>query len=250
MSRRDERRPRRRTRSPASRLRPYWVILTLVLVVVAAAALGGASWKGFEPKQIDVFGNRVVSRDDIVRSAQIRLDESMWLQDTRAMTARIDELPYVESASVHRVPPSHVVIVVTERVPLAVAENGSQSAIVDRHLRVLAPADGSEKLAHLIVPASIVLEPGRTLPVPAPQLAGDLDTLGTAHIDVAQLSLDRYGQLQARLRDGTRVLFGDDDDLAVKARLLPAIQLKLARSPQPVAAIDLRALATPIVVYK
>jgi cell division protein FtsQ len=246
----DARRVRRRGPSRAARLRPYWVVLALLLIAGVAVALGGASWQGFAPKRVDVIGNSVVPRQDVLLAAGVRTDRSMWLQDTHAMAARIEALPYVADAAVHRVPPSEIVIVVTERVPLAVADNGFTSAIVDRNLRVLAPAPPHEKMAHFLLPAGTPLDLGRTLGDPAPQMAADLDVLTAARVDVASLDVDKYGQLSATLGDGTRVLFGDDADLAAKARLLPAIRAKLAQSVQPVAAIDLRAIATPVVVYK
>ncbi|MGR4065159.1 MAG: cell division protein FtsQ/DivIB [Vulcanimicrobiaceae bacterium] len=241
---------RRRGPSRAARLRPYWVILVLLLIVGAVAAISGASWQGFEPRRVDVVGNSVVSRDDILLAAGVRSDRSMWLQDTGAMAGRIQALPYIESAAVHRVPPSEVVIVVTERVPLAVAGNRLQNVIVDRKLRVLAPAGATDTLPRFVLPSDTSLDLGRTLGEPAPQLAADLDVLAAAHADVGTLELDKYGELIATMRDGMRVLFGDDADLQAKVRLLPAIEAKLARSPQPVAAIDLRAIATPVVVYK
>jgi len=256
MSRRDTT-PKRRKKSAASKLSRFW-ILALVLVVVAA--IGGyvaATWSGFDPSKIAVAGNDAkVPTEQVLAAAAIDPRRNVWLQNTHAASARVEALPYVATARVHRLFPAHVTIVVTERVPWAVVgAYGSTHGrvLVDADLRVLsALADDA--------PATLpTIETNRPVALPVASfvrdhqvtaMRDDLDALRTAHVDVVDLRYDKYEDLIAKLRDGTIVLLGDDgEDMQKKIGLIGPIRSQLAKG-RPIAAIDLRAPNTPVVRYK
>lgn len=256
MSRRDTT-PKRRKKSAASKLSRFWI---LALVLVVASAIGGyfaATWSGFDPTKIAVTGNDAnVPTAQVLAAAAIDPQRNVWLQNTHAASARVEALPYVATARVHRLFPAHVTIAVTERVPWAVVgAYGSTRGrvLVDADLRVLsAIADDA--------PATMpTIETNRPVALPVasfvhdPQVTAmrdDLDALRTAHVDVVDLHYDKYESLIVRLRDGTTVLLGDDgEDLQKKIGLIGPIRSQLAKG-RPIAAIDLRAPNTPVVRYK
>lgn len=256
MSRRDAT-PKRRKKSAASKLSRFW-ILALVLVVVAA--IGGyfaATWSGFEPSKIAVTGNDAkVPTAQVLAAADIDPQRNVWLQNTHAASARIEALAYVATARVHRTFPARVTIAVTERVPWAVVGaygTDRGRVLVDGDLRVLSVvADDAPTTMPTIETNKPVALPVASF-VHDPQVAAmrdDLDALRNAHVDVADLRYDKYESLIAKLRDGTIVLLGDDgEDLQKKIGLIGPIRAQLAKG-RPIAAIDLRALNTPVVRYK
>ena len=145
---------RRRKASQVARLKPFWIPIALVTVLVLAALSVGGTWSGFNPTQVAVSGNHRVSSAEILRSAEIPSHVSIWLQNTGAIAKRIAAIPYIGAVRVHRVPPSAIRIVVVERVPFAILRSDAGDAVVDRDLRVLESATGDEKLPIFVVQSS------------------------------------------------------------------------------------------------
>jgi cell division protein FtsQ len=227
----------------------------VIVTLLAAATIGGyfaATWPALRPGAIVVSGNRIVTEKEILAKAAIAPEQNMWLQNTNAMAARIETIPYVAQAKIHRRLPAAFFIDVTERVPFAVVRAAGTEAIVDRNLRVLRGGDGVERgLPVLSVGNALSLAPGEFLrDEKVVRLRNDDEMLVNAHIAPDVLSTDPYGELIATLHDGVALLLGDDDDLQKKIPLVDPILAQLERSGRPIAAIDLRAPGTPIVVYK
>jgi len=143
-----------------ARLRPFWLPIVFCAAVVAGALAAAATWPGFQPQRIAVTGNHRVPRDEILAEAAIAPHVSIWLQNTRAMAARIERIPYVATAAVQRFPPASLRIVVAERVPYAVVRSGGGEAVVDRGLRALSPADSSAELPVFVLEPGVQLSPG------------------------------------------------------------------------------------------
>lgn len=219
----------------------------LVLIALALAA----SWPGFDPKTVAVTGNERVARREILDRAAIAGDQSMWLQGLGAIARRIEAIPYIATATVRRLPPASIVIVVSERVPFAVVRSGDDAAIVDRDLRVLQAATGAENLPLFVVKPGLGLTPGTFLTQSAiVALRDDYDAMIAAHVSPRELQVDRFGGLVATVRDGIRVLLGDDKDFGKKLALVEPILSQVVNDQRAVAAIDLRAPAAPVIVYR
>ncbi|HEY8314806.1 MAG TPA: FtsQ-type POTRA domain-containing protein [Candidatus Baltobacteraceae bacterium] len=243
--------PTRRKKSPAARLRPFWIVIALVLVAAAAGGYYAASWPGFHPANVRVRGNAVVPTGEILSAAAIARSQNVWLQNTRAAARRIEAIPYVATARVRRTPPANVLIVITERVPYAVLRDGADRALVDRELRVLSNEPGSRTLPVFDVRVASAFTPGAFVRnAVARRLRDDYDALLAGHVIVSSLSYDRFGDLDATVRPGIRILFGDDVNLAKKIPLVDPILSQVARKGRPIRAIDLRAKSTPVIVYK
>jgi cell division protein FtsQ len=242
---------RRRKRSTARRLRPFWIPLSLVGILAVAAVTFAIVYPGFNPKHVIAAGNRVVPSSDIVRAAGVNMNVNMWFQNGRAIAKRVEAIPYVDVARVHRYPPATVVISVTERVPYAVVVSDARSVLIDRHLRVLAPEYNATTLPQLTLPPGVALDPGTFVTRhDLNAMATDYDAMIAAHIVPLQLEYDRLGGLVATMRGGVKILLGDDEDLSKKLALVDPILAQVVRKERRVSQVDLRAPGTPVVVYR
>jgi cell division protein FtsQ len=242
---------RRRKRSAARRLRPFWIPLSLIGILVVAGITFAVLWPGFDPQRVVASGNRVVTSADILRAARVNMHVNMWLQNGRAIARRVEALPYVDSAHVHRFPPTTVVISVTERIPFAVVVSDGESVLVDRHLRVLAPTYDATTLPQLTLPPGVELDPGAFVARrDATALADDYEAMIAGHVVPLELHYDKFGGLVATVRGGIEILLGDDGDLAKKLPLVDPILAQVVRKERKVSQVDLRAPGTPVVVYR
>jgi cell division septal protein FtsQ len=242
---------RRRRRSPAARIRPFLILLVFCAAVVVGALGVAATWPGFDPKHVAVKGNHQVGSREILAHAAINPRLSIWLQNTRAIEARVATIPYIAQAAVHRIPPSSIVIVVTERAPFAMLQSGDDVAVVDRNMRVLTLDVLDEPLPIFVIDPGANLVPGAFLQTHQALTLRDAYEAVTARgIVPAQLSIDRYGGLVVTMRGGLRLLFGSENDLSGKLRLAQAILTQVVAHQSRVAAVDLRAPAAPVLVYR
>jgi cell division protein FtsQ len=219
--------------------------------LLAAGAAFGIGWPGFFPRQIAVSGNHRVPRGEILMRAAIAPHISIWVQNTGAMAKRIESIPYIATARVHRIPPASIRIVVAERIPFALLRSGDDGALVDRELRVLEPAGLSAGLPTLLVGPGVDLIPGTYVRTAATlELRQAYEAVTAARIDPAVLGLDRFDGLVVTTRDGLRLLLGSPDDLEQKLALANAIRSQVLGRQRRVAAIDLRAPGAPVLVYR
>jgi cell division septal protein FtsQ len=244
-------RPRRKKRSPAARLRPFWFLLVLIALAAGFGAYYAATWPGFDPKSVTVSGNRVVPAQEIASRAHISRTQNVWLQSMGAAADRVAAIPYIRTVSIHRGLPASVRVAVTERTPYAKLRYGTQTALVDRDLRVLQMQPG---------PAALPVFAGTSRAMPAAgtfvkdpdiaRLREDYEALSEAHVVVAWLEYDKFGDLVATMRSGVQLLLGDDKMLEQTAPLVGPILSQVAASGRKIAQVDLRAPKTPVVVFK
>jgi cell division protein FtsQ len=243
--------PKRRKKNAAARLRPFWILIGFLILLGVAATAGAVLWPGFTPKAIDVTGNHNASRAEIVAKAAVAPNVNIWLQNPRAIEARVASIPYVGAVHVHRVPPATIAIDVTERIPFAVVTEGSQAVLVDRDLRVLQAANAPSDLVTFTLSPGPDLAPGDFLKTAdAIRLKTAYDELIAAHVVPIALGYDKFDGLVGTMRGGIRVMLGDDDEMARKIALIDPILAQVVRKGKPADAIDLRAPNTPVVVYK
>ncbi len=241
----------RRRRSPAARIRPFWMPIAFCVALALAGLAFAATWTGFDPKRIVVQGNRRVAGSEILTRAAIAPRESIWLQNTGAMVRRIQAIPYVDTAAVHRRPPASVTIVVSERTPFAILRSGDNIALVDRALRVLTLEVPDDPLPIFVMRSVLELSPGEFVKThDAIELRETYEAMAARQIVPAQLGFDRFGGVVATLHGGLRLLFGPENDLGRKLMLADAILSQVVGRERRVAAIDLRAPGTPVLVYR
>jgi cell division septal protein FtsQ len=244
-------RPKRRKKSAAARLRPFWIVIVLIGIASGFAGYYAATWPGFYPKRVSVSGNRIVPTAEILSRAEIAPYENIWLQSMGKAARRIAAAPYVKTVTIHRTLPAGVHIIVAERAPFAILKTGSGRAVVDRDLRVLQPLEHESTLPVLVTRLAEVPRDGTFVKdADAVRLRDDYDALAAAHVAVRSLHYDKFGDLVAGTRGGISLLLGDDTDLQKKTPLIDPIISQVSASGKKLAAVDLRAPKTPVVVYK
>jgi cell division septal protein FtsQ len=242
---------RRRKPAATARLRPFWLLIVALVLLVGAGAYVVLTLPVFRPREILARGTSVVSPGDVVRRAAIDRGQNMWLQNSSAIVKRVEEIPYVAGAHIERTWPGIETIVVVERTPYAIVPSTGGALLVDRDLRVLGPAPDGARLPQLRANDIEGADAGTFLSDPGLlSLRDDNQALLDARITARALEHDKYGDLVATLADGVRVLFGDDGDLQKKIPLVNPILNQVGRAGRPIAAIDLRAADTPVVIYK
>jgi cell division septal protein FtsQ len=228
-----------------------WLLLGALLAVAAYQLI---LWPGFHLRSITVNGTAIVSAQDVVRYAALDGTQNIWLQDMHAAAARVEAIPWVLEAHVHRTLPASVVITVVERRAQAcVAAADRTHFTIDANARVL------EAGCARVVQPLFDMPQIRRAPAPGAflhtaqvtQLQRDASALETLEpATFVRYALDGYGGLEGTMRSGVRVKFGDDDDLTAKIGLLDSILKSSAVHLRALAAVDLRAPQAPVVEYR
>ena len=86
-----------------------------------------------KPDQLELRGNRIVSREAVLQQFVHDRNRSILRVSLDARRSQLEQIPWVESASVQRILPNHLRIELTERTPVAFARNGSELALIDAH---------------------------------------------------------------------------------------------------------------------
>ncbi|MBV9439863.1 MAG: FtsQ-type POTRA domain-containing protein, partial [Candidatus Eremiobacteraeota bacterium] len=184
-------------------------------------------------------------------AAAIAPDANVWLIDTRAVQQRIEAIPYVDRASVRRAQFPHpaVELAVTVRRPADCLRGDGGTVTVDAAARVL-QRGCAVPAAPLVVASAALPAPGQTVSdASVTRLLRDEAILVQAGLGLRRIARDRWAGLEIVDRSGVTVRFGDDADLPHKAALVGPVRAGIG-TRRPVAAIDLRAPATPIVEFR
>ena len=96
------------------------------------------------PEQIEVIGNHFVSRQAVVSVFHRDIGRSVVRVPLAARLQGIEQIPWVEQASVERILPNHLRVEVTERRPVAFLRAGADLMLVDLQGVILErPAESS-----------------------------------------------------------------------------------------------------------
>jgi hypothetical protein len=246
--------PRRRRPSIAARVKPFWI----VLVVLVALLVWGGVWLAQSPwfrvarLGIDVPLASPVSRGQVRSAAAIASGANVWLLNPAAIRRRIEAIPYVDRANLHRgqVPQPFVELSITVRRATACVTAGPREVTIDAASRVVQPGCAAPSLVRIDAGPAAVPVPGGTIADPEiGRLLSDARTLADASLAVRSLRRDRFGGLEAVDVTGVVLRFGDDADLAKKAALVEPVRTGIG-AKRPVRAIDLRSPGTPIVEFR
>jgi cell division protein FtsQ len=97
-----------------------------------------------KPEQIELTGNHIVSREAVLQQFVHDHNRSVLRVALDARRAQIEQIPWVESASVQRILPNRIRVELTERTPVAFARNGNELALIDAHGVILDRPQGEE----------------------------------------------------------------------------------------------------------
>lgn len=97
-----------------------------------------------KPDQIDVSGNHIVAKEEIQKLFVGDRNKSVLRIPLDARRGQIQEVTWVESASVQRILPNRVRVEITERTPVAFFRNGNELALIDAHGVLLDRPEGED----------------------------------------------------------------------------------------------------------
>jgi cell division protein FtsQ len=97
-----------------------------------------------KPDQIELTGNHIVSREAVVQQFVHDHNRSVLRIALDTRRSQIEQIPWVESASVQRILPNRIRVELTERTPVAFARNGNELALIDAHGVILERPQGED----------------------------------------------------------------------------------------------------------
>lgn len=227
-------------------MRRFWAVGLAALALAIVSAYAAATWPAFRPRYVRVVGNHVVGTREIVARARIDPRTNLWFQNPHAIALRVESIPFVLTARVHRRLPAIVTIDVSERTPFANVRIGSELAVVDSSLRVLELGDGPA-LPTLDLDSSAAVRPGATLSDSGARALRDVLFALRANGERATELRSNDGEVSTTLSGGVRVLLGDEDSASNAVPLIAPILAHFALVGRSVRVLDLRAPATPVV---
>jgi hypothetical protein len=244
---------KRRTKpSLAGVVRTFWVLAVFALCIIAALGFAIAEAPQLRVRSIDanVPAGSPVTKDAVLAAARIDADANLWLLNTGAIRRRIEALPYVATAGVHRTQFPHpaVTLDVALRTPTGCVNSAGGTVTIDATARVLQRDCASASLPAVDAGNVPVVAPGGTLTAPdIDRLLADARAIG-AHVPVRIVRRDRFGGLEAVDSRGVVLKFGADADLMAKVALVEPI--RKSAGGRLLKVIDLRATATPVVEFR
>jgi cell division protein FtsQ len=127
------------------------LILTFAGAAGVAAAIFGTRFLLYsptmlllKPDQIELTGNHIVSREAVLQQFVHDRNQSVLRVALDARRSAIEQIPWVESASVQRILPNRLRVELTERTPVAFARNGNELALIDAHGVILERPHGED----------------------------------------------------------------------------------------------------------
>ena len=203
------------------------------VVVVALGGLGvWIVWFSslLTVQEVRVLGAVEVSADSVRQAAAVPAGIPLARLDTAGIAARVGALPRVASVEVRRGWPHVVVVVVTERQPLAVTRDGSSYTYLD--------ATGARFGSLGAVPAGMALVAASSDTSMTSALGVTSALPAALRARVATVTARTRDDVVLRLSDGTTVQWGSPDQSARKAVVLAAL-LKVKATFYDVSAPDL-----------
>lgn len=86
-----------------------------------------------KPEQIEIVGNRIVSPEAVLQLFARDRGRSVLRIPLDERRTALEEIPWVESATVQRVLPNRIRVELVERTPIAFLRNGTEVALIDVH---------------------------------------------------------------------------------------------------------------------
>src|SRR6516164_3112223 len=84
-----------------------------------------------KPDQVEVTGNHMVTRDAVLAPFYKDRGRSVLRIPLDSRRSEIEQISWVETASVERILPNRIRVDVSERTPIAFVRNGSELALID-----------------------------------------------------------------------------------------------------------------------
>jgi cell division protein FtsQ len=203
-----------------------------------------------KPEQIEVTGNHIVAKEDVQKLFVHDRNHSVLRIPLETRRAQIEELPWVEEASVQRILPNRLRVLITERTAIAFCRIGTELLLIDAHGVLLDRPEGEDYAFPIVTGLSENTpreEREKRMQI-YQEFAKDADLVKPGSMDrVSELDLSNPGDLKAvltGLSSGTdahavTVHFGQTDFTA-KYRMLVENFAQWQANAGPVRSIDLQ----------
>lgn len=126
----------------------FWTLLVGGLLTVAILGTGFALHSPqmllLKPDQIDVTGNRIVPREEIQKLFVHDRNRSLLQIPLDTRRSQVQEVSWVEEASIQRILPNRLRVEITERTPIAFFRNGGELTLIDAHGVLLDRPEGED----------------------------------------------------------------------------------------------------------
>jgi cell division protein FtsQ len=127
------------------------LVLSVVGIAGVSAAIYGTRFLLYsptmlllKPDQIELNGNHIVAREAVLQQFVHDRNRSVLRVPLDARRSEIEQISWVESASVQRILPNRIRVELTERTPIAFARNGNELALIDAHGVILDRPHGED----------------------------------------------------------------------------------------------------------
>jgi cell division protein FtsQ len=193
----------------------------------------------FDLRNLTLSGNHRLTTAQVMRVAGLDESTNLVRLSTGLVERRLEASPWILRASVSRSLPSSVTIRISERTPVAVAAE----MLVAADGTILGSAPAGSTLPHLVGGPAVA---GPALPatlMPELAVAGAIPAGQAGR--VASISVDRHATITATMRDGVRVVFGDQSEPAAKWQAVGGVLVWSNRSHVVAASIDVRVPSFP-----
>jgi cell division protein FtsQ len=234
------------TRDTRPRRRGWGGAATLMVIAMAAGGWAVAASPLFHVRDVRVEGVRHLSAPEVVRLAAIERHANLLTLPAERVQRALARNPWIRSADVQRSLPSTLVVTIEERAPVAwvglpkgVAVVAADGVVLDRRGQ---PPRGLVGIGS----SNRALAPGARLEGFDEHLALAASMKPGLRRGVERASMAR-GETTLRLKDGTRVRYGDTRSLAAKNSALARV-LRWARQQElRLAYVDLSVAGNPAV---
>jgi len=116
----------------------------LVLYFTANFLLHSPKVLLLKPDQVEVNGNHIVAREAVLAPFYKDRGRSVLRIPLDSRRAEIEQISWVQNASVQRILPNHIRVDLSERTPIAFVRNGSELALIDEFGVILDRPQGQD----------------------------------------------------------------------------------------------------------
>ena len=208
--------------------------VVVVAIVVAVWALAFSPLLGLQARRISVAGSDGSVSDQQVREvlAAYEGDSLLRLDTGRLSTQVSDKLVRVRRAQVTRAWPHGLRVHLTMRVPVATVQDSDGYQVLDNEAVVLERVPEAPSGLVSIVPDSADGGAGESQAISAKQVAAVTQVVGSLTPEtlaqVSSGSATEAGQVTLTLSSGASVVWGNNQDNALKARVLATLMTTTA----------------------
>lgn len=180
-----------------SQQRRSGALFKAMAVLVTAVAILLAMSVFFKISKVEVVGAETYSAEEIIKASGIEVGENLFFVDRFEAASRIfAKLPYIDSVTVTRQLPNHIVITVSESAAVAVVDYEGTLYAVNQNCKVIAAVEEDEAESLIRVRGITVKEP-----VPGAQLEAEKADVGKLEALTALLQEMHNRSMAADVQD-------------------------------------------------